>query len=70
MAKHGDPTEEDSSTQILRRDEQDRVDRIIHGEEPGHYFMLLGPKARFLFALPKISTDQLIVGLRKGHDDL
>lgn len=31
-------------TQHLRRKEQDLVDRIVHGAETGHYFMLLGPK--------------------------
>ncbi|KAF5348711.1 hypothetical protein D9758_006775 [Tetrapyrgos nigripes] len=31
-------------TQHLRRQEQDYIDRIVHGEEPGHYFVLLGPK--------------------------
>ncbi|TFK82056.1 hypothetical protein K466DRAFT_590825 [Polyporus arcularius HHB13444] len=31
-------------TQHLRRSEQDLIDRIIHGDEVGHYFMLLGPK--------------------------
>lgn len=30
--------------QYLRRKEQDAVDLIMHGEESGHYFMLLGPK--------------------------
>ncbi|KAI0790575.1 hypothetical protein C8Q75DRAFT_762549 [Abortiporus biennis] len=31
-------------TEHLRRKEQDLLDRIIHGSEAGHYFMLLGPK--------------------------
>ncbi|KAI0079276.1 hypothetical protein K474DRAFT_1673490 [Panus rudis PR-1116 ss-1] len=31
-------------TQHLRRKEQDIVDRIIHGAETGHYFLILGPK--------------------------
>jgi hypothetical protein len=31
-------------TERLRRKEQDTVDHIIHGQEHGHYFMLLGPK--------------------------
>ncbi|KAF7315154.1 hypothetical protein MIND_00029800 [Mycena indigotica] len=31
-------------TQHLRRKEQDWIDAIVHGEEPGHYFVLLGPK--------------------------
>ncbi|KAI0287338.1 hypothetical protein BC826DRAFT_1045242 [Russula brevipes] len=33
-----------SSTEHLRRKEQDIVDRIIHGAEIGHYFMILGCK--------------------------
>ncbi|KAJ3511776.1 hypothetical protein NLJ89_g3901 [Agrocybe chaxingu] len=40
--------EEEPWTQTLRRNEQDTVDHIIHGKESGHYFMLLGPKARTL----------------------
>ncbi|KIM40293.1 hypothetical protein M413DRAFT_73606 [Hebeloma cylindrosporum] len=31
-------------TENLRRKEQDVIDHIVHGEEAGHYFMLLGPK--------------------------
>ncbi|KAG6850844.1 hypothetical protein H0H93_007462 [Arthromyces matolae] len=31
-------------TENMRRKEQDTIDRIVHGEEPGHYFVLLGPK--------------------------
>lgn len=33
-------------TNDVRRKEQDFIDRIIHGEESGHYFMFLGPKVR------------------------
>lgn len=33
-------------TQHLRRKEQDWIDRIVQGHEPGHYFVLLGPKVR------------------------
>ncbi|RDB25264.1 hypothetical protein Hypma_007594 [Hypsizygus marmoreus] len=36
--------EEAPWTENLRRKEQDRIDRIIKGQEPGHYFVLLGPK--------------------------
>ncbi|TFK44895.1 hypothetical protein BDQ12DRAFT_621361 [Crucibulum laeve] len=36
--------EDASWTQNLRRKEQDWIDMIVHGKEPGHYFMLLGPK--------------------------
>ncbi|GLB37737.1 hypothetical protein LshimejAT787_0407880 [Lyophyllum shimeji] len=31
-------------TENLRRKEQDTIDRIVQGQEPGHYFVLLGPK--------------------------
>ncbi|KAF5380356.1 hypothetical protein D9615_004695 [Tricholomella constricta] len=31
-------------TENLRRKEQDKIDRIVQGDEPGHYFVLLGPK--------------------------
>ncbi|KAH9485518.1 hypothetical protein JR316_0002426 [Psilocybe cubensis] len=37
-------TEVEPWTHSLRRKEQDMIDPIIHGEEAGHYFMLLGPK--------------------------
>ena len=33
-------------TQHLRRTEQNLIDRIVKGEELGHYFVLLGPKVR------------------------
>ena len=35
----------DSSwTKHLRRKEQDTLDRIVHGAETGHYYMILGSK--------------------------
>jgi hypothetical protein len=34
----------DSWTKRLRRKEQDTLDRIIHGDETGHYYMILGCK--------------------------
>ncbi|KDR75696.1 hypothetical protein GALMADRAFT_495888 [Galerina marginata CBS 339.88] len=44
--KSSDPlfTEQEPWTSYLRRKEQEMIDHIIHGEESGHYFMLLGPK--------------------------
>ncbi|KAG2015592.1 hypothetical protein CC2G_008849 [Coprinopsis cinerea AmutBmut pab1-1] len=40
-----DPFDSDEPwTGDLRRKEQDLIDMIVHGEEAGHYFMLLGPK--------------------------
>lgn len=38
-------------TSELRRKEQGFVDDVIQGREPGHYFMLLGPKVRILVNL-------------------
>ncbi|KAF8161282.1 hypothetical protein B0H34DRAFT_700244 [Crassisporium funariophilum] len=35
---------EEPWTENLRRKEQDIIDHIVHGEESGHYFVLLGPK--------------------------
>ena len=31
-------------TRSLRRKEQDAIDRIVRGEESGHYYVLLGAK--------------------------
>ncbi|KAG6861119.1 hypothetical protein C0995_003848 [Termitomyces sp. Mi166 len=31
-------------TENMRRKEQDAIDRIVQGQESGHYFVLLGPK--------------------------
>jgi len=44
--------EEEPWTTNLRRKEQDVIDRIVHGEEPGHYFMFLGPKVSTYRASP------------------
>lgn len=33
----------------LRRREQDWIDRIVHGAETGHYYVLLGPKVRSFY---------------------
>jgi hypothetical protein len=38
----------------LRRMEQDILDRIIHGDETGHYYMILGCKVS-LFICPRIA---------------
>jgi hypothetical protein len=39
-----DELEGDGPWQHLRRKEQKCIDDIVHGREPGHYFVLLGPK--------------------------
>ncbi|KAI0790574.1 hypothetical protein C8Q75DRAFT_806470 [Abortiporus biennis] len=49
LARHGEHSDEDYGlenlwTHYLRRKEQDLIDSIIHGQEAGRYFMLLGPK--------------------------
>lgn len=35
---------DEDGTEHLRRREQELVDRIISGQEKGHYYMLIGPK--------------------------
>ncbi|KAF6748140.1 hypothetical protein DFP72DRAFT_1074602 [Ephemerocybe angulata] len=35
---------EEPRTEHMRRKEQDLIGLVVKGEEPGHYFMLLGPK--------------------------
>ena len=37
---------DEDGAEHLRRCEQELVDRIVAGEEKGHYYMLLGPKVR------------------------
>ncbi|KAG5647094.1 hypothetical protein DXG03_001464 [Asterophora parasitica] len=39
-----EPEDELPWTEKLRRREQDKIDRIVQGQESGHYFVLLGPK--------------------------
>ena len=65
------PDDDEPWTQHMRRKEQDSVDRIIHGHERGHYFMLLGPKVRrsiiliFFWEVECVS----IPGYRQDHHD-
>jgi hypothetical protein len=51
----------------LRRKEQDIVDRIIHGDESGHYFMILGCKVLLFHHCPcnTLLTFTLIQGTGK-----
>lgn len=42
-----------SEVENLRQKEQAVIDSIIQGKEPGHYFLLIGPKVR----PPPDSTD-------------
>ena len=43
-----------SWTKHLRRKEQDTLDRIIHGAETGHYYMILGCKVSLRFCSPAL----------------
>ncbi|TFK73999.1 hypothetical protein BDN72DRAFT_760579 [Pluteus cervinus] len=42
--KQGEEGAEGPWTRSLRRREQKKIDKIVHGQEAGHYFVLLGPK--------------------------
>ncbi|KAF5393214.1 hypothetical protein D9757_000518 [Collybiopsis confluens] len=60
-------------TEHLRRREQDVVDRIVNGQEVGHYYVLLGPKGSgkgtMLFdAMSAIQADG--VAMCDAHPDL
>ncbi|KAJ3784891.1 hypothetical protein GGU10DRAFT_387938 [Lentinula aff. detonsa] len=44
VAEHYHTRADASSEKHMKRREQDQIDRIIHGEEVGHYYVLLGPK--------------------------
>lgn len=58
--------EEEPWTQNLRRKEQDVIDFIIHGEESGHYFMLLGPKVCSLQATWLLILICILRALERG----
>lgn len=49
---HIPSSETEQEAEHLRRQEQDLVDRIIAGEEKGHYYMLLGSKVRLSPTIP------------------
>jgi hypothetical protein len=56
-----------TSSGHLRRREQDWIDRIVHGADTGHYYVLLGPKARrFLILDLSIPLIVLIQGSGKA----
>ena len=46
------PGENGHWTDHLRRKEQDFVERVIHGVETGHYFMILGCKVPLYLPSP------------------
>lgn len=56
----------------IRRKEQDFVDAVVHGKEPGHYFMLLGPKVCFcfLFFCRGLSVVRALSGFRERFHGL
>lgn len=60
-------------TEHFRRAEQDTIDRVIKGEEPGHYYVLLGPKGSgkgtMIFdAMAAIQADG--IAMCEAHPDL
>ncbi|KAJ8076602.1 hypothetical protein PM082_001025 [Marasmius tenuissimus] len=60
-------------TQHFRRVEQDTIDRVVKGEEPGHYYVLLGPKGSgkgtMIFdAMTAIQADG--IAMCEAHPDL
>ncbi|KAI0042641.1 hypothetical protein FA95DRAFT_1610043 [Auriscalpium vulgare] len=60
-------------TEHLRRKEQDILDRIIHGAESGHYFMLLGCKGagKTTMILDAMQTNEAEgVAMCDAHPDL
>ncbi|KAG9221165.1 hypothetical protein CCMSSC00406_0007339 [Pleurotus cornucopiae] len=68
-----DPDADIPWTEHLRRKEQDLIDRMIKGEEAGHYFILLGPKGSgkgtMIFdAMSTIDADG--VAMCDAHPDL
>jgi hypothetical protein len=55
----------------LRRKEQDIVDRIVGGEETGHYYMLLGSKVGNSAIFPVWSShNRTALGFGKDYYDL
>jgi len=42
-------------TEHLRRKEQDFLERVIHGAETGHYFMILGCKVPLYLLCPRVA---------------
>ncbi|KAF9047399.1 hypothetical protein BJ165DRAFT_1403124 [Panaeolus papilionaceus] len=68
LLEDGEPWTED-----IRRKEQDYIDDIVHGNEVGHYYMLLGPKGTgkgtMIFdAMAKCNADG--VSMCDAHPDL
>ena len=57
-------------TEHLRRKEQDQIDRIVSGQETGHYFVLLGPKVRATSLEAIAPQFTRFTGFRKGHYDI
>ena len=57
-------------TQHLRRKEQDVIDMIVKGEEPGHYYVLLGAKVTWYPSLVYgWNTPTFKLGYRESDND-
>lgn len=58
-------------TKDLRRKEQDLIDSIVTGKEPGRYFMLLGPKVGiFCLFFYSDANEYSLKGFRKKLYDI
>ncbi|KAF8339423.1 hypothetical protein F5887DRAFT_981414 [Amanita rubescens] len=72
--KHSEEDDVDASwTSRLSRKEQGAIDNIIHGQEAGHYYMLLGPKGtgKGTMILDAMATCQADgVSVCEAHPDL
>lgn len=67
------PWDSDRSwTEHLRRHDQDKMDKIVEGQEIGHYFLLLGPKVGFYASFTRGSSKYpsflYVVGDRQDDD--
>ena len=62
---------QESWTQHVRRTEQDLIERVIQGNEAGHYFVVLGPKVGMTFPSVARPADACVVlsGFREDNYD-
>lgn len=65
--------EEDYESHWIRRDEQDKIDRIVDGSDKGHYHLIIGEKgtgktSMLLDAMQKIDGDG--ISMLDAHADL
>ena len=69
----GNELEEDYESHWIRRDEQDKIDKIVDGTDKGHYHLIIGEKgtgktSMLLDAMQKIDGDG--ISMLDAHADL